>query len=317
MLKRPDENPIHVLLNAAGVPWQASRAALAGRYGVRPHPAYQWDVIEIDTLPPVVKGLMWPLSVQAFPQFSPHLPATEFSGAAYFGEDARENLRLTAKQLAPRFGEARIADRYNTVHCEWTFGAAAVSLTVWPADLQRGPMGSNPAHRRDSRLVASCHIAINTGLRPAATPEELAWLSSFVAVDRLRVDDRMTADSIRTLPAEQGELEFVRAPVAELKRLFGFVGHSADRAALIFCHAQLYLVPMAAVVGFHVERVLPARGRGGSRLQVECCTDYERLATKRLKISSADGVEDLNELAAAISAATGKPFELGKYVYDD
>jgi hypothetical protein len=314
---RPDENPIHSVLNAAGVPWQSSRAALVGRYGIRPHPAYQWDVIEIDTLQPVVNGLIWPLSVQAFPQFSPHLPATEFSGVTYFGDDARENLRRTAKQLAPKLGEPRIADRHNTVHCAWNFGAAAISLTAWPPDLQRGPMGSNPAHRRDPRLVASCHVAINTGFRKAATAEELAWLNTFVPVDRIRIDDRMTVDSVRALPAEQSELEFVREPVADLKRLFGFVGCSADRAALIFCHAQFYLVPMAAVIGFRVERVLPARGRGGSRLYVECRTDYESLTTKRLKISAADGVEDLNDLASAISAATNKPFELGNYVYDD
>jgi hypothetical protein len=314
---RPDENPIHLVLNAVGVPWQSSRATLAGRYGIRPHPAYQWDVIEIDTRQPVVKGLIWPLSAQAFPQFSPHLPATEFSGAAYFGDDARENLRLTAKQLAPKLGEPQIADRHNTLHCAWAFGAAAISLTSWPPDLQRGPMGTNPAHRRDPRLVASCHVAINTGFRKAATAEELVWLNSFVPVDRIRVDDPMAADSIRGLPAEQSELEFVREPVADLKRICGFVGCSADRAALIFCHAQLYLVPMDAVIGFRVERVLPARGGGGSRLEVECRTNYEGLRTKRLKISSAHGVEDLNDLASAISAATDKPFELGKYVYDD
>jgi hypothetical protein len=314
---RPDENPIHLILNAAGMPWQSSRAALAGRYGIRRHPAYQWEVIEIDTRQPVVKGLMWPLSVQAFPQFSPHMPATEFSGVTYFGDDARENLRRTANELAPKLGEARIADRHNTVHCEWTFGAAAISLTSWPPDLQRGPMGNNPAHRRDPRLVTSCHVAINTGFRKAASAEDLMWLTSFVPVDRIRVDDRMTPDSIREVPAEQSELEFVREPVADLTRLFGFVGHSADRAALIFCHAQLYLVPMAAVIGFHVERVLPARGRGGSRLYVECRTDYQSLATKRLKLSAADGVEDLNDLASAISAATDRPFDLASYVYDD
>jgi hypothetical protein len=178
-------------------------------------------------------------------------------------------------------------------------------------------MGTNPAQRRDPRLVASCHVAINTGFRKAATAEELVWLNSFAAVDRIRIDDRVAADSLRALPAEQSELEFVREPVADLRRIFGFVGCSADREALIFCHAQLYLVPMAAVIGFRVERVLPARGGGGSRLEVECRTDYESLRTKRLKISAADGVEDLNDLASAISAATNKPFELGKYVYDD
>ena len=108
----------------------------------------------------------------------------------------------------------------------------------------------------------------------------------------------------------------MREPVAELARIFGFVGYSADRAALIFWHTQLYLVPMADVIGFRVERVLPAKGSGGSRLYVECRTNYQDLTTKRLLISSAKGVEDSNDLASALSTATGKPFELGDYGYD-
>ena len=102
---RPDANPIHAILDAAEVPWRSTRAALHERYGSRAHPAYQWEIIDIETTRPVAAGLIWPLCVQVSQQFSPHMPATEFTGIISFGADARENLGLTAEQFLPRLGE--------------------------------------------------------------------------------------------------------------------------------------------------------------------------------------------------------------------
>ena len=312
---RPDENPIHALLNAAGVSWRLPRAALAARYGIRQHPAYGWDVIEIRTPQPIVKGLLWPLSVQVFSQFSPDVPATDFSGITSIGDDARENLLASMNELGARLGEPKFADNSNTLSRRWAFGAAALSLTVWPPEMQRRPL-TNPAHKRDPRLKTGCHVLIKTGWRKAVTAGELGWLNSFVPIDRISVYRNITVDSAYGLPAEQSELEFVREPRNEMASFFGFIGCSADRAALIFCHAQLYLVPMTDVIGFHVDRIRPAKGAGGSRLHVDCRPNYRGARTKRLLISAADGVEDSNGLASAISSATGKPLELGDYVYD-
>ena len=146
---------------------------------------------------------------------------------------------------------------------------------------------------------------------------ELSWLNGFVPVGRVQVGGQITASTAYVSPASENELEFVREPVAELAHIFGSVGHSPDRDALIFWHAQLYLVPMADIVGFRVDRVRPARGPGGSQLDVECRTNYQGVATKRLMISSAPGVEDSNDLASVLSTVTGKPFRLGNYAYDD
>jgi hypothetical protein len=314
---RPDDNPVLKTLNAAGVPWQMPRSELAARFGVRPHPAYQWDVIAIQTDRPIVDGLLYPLSAQVFPQFSPHLPATEFSGVTYFGNDARRNLELTAKQLAGRLGNAKIADRYNTVHCEWNFGAASISLLSWPPDLQRIPMNNNPAHKRDPRLAVGCSIAIKTGFRLKPTAQERVWLKSFVPLHAIDVEPNVTPDSPRTQAAPQGELEFIREPVEGSDRIFGFMGHSADGAALIFCRSELYLVSMERVARFTVDRIQPARGRGGSRLSVECATDYDAVSSKELRIASAAGIDDLNELGAQLAAATNKPCETRSDLYDD
>lgn len=311
----PDGNPIRSLLDDAGIPWRLSRAALARRFGLRRHPAYGTDIIEIRTARPIVDGLLWPLSVRVLPQFSPRLPATEFSGAVHFGEAARDNLRLSEEQLTARLGPAQSTGNANTLGRRWSFGAAALSLTVWPADLQHRP-APNPAHEAEPRLKSGCHLWIETGFRTAATARELAWLEGFVPIAPIGVPPRIGPGSVLTTAAEPSELEFVREPAPDLPRLFGRIGCSNDGAALIFCHAQLYLVPLREVIGFRVERLLPGRGSGGSRLFVECRSGCPGVSRKRLLVSSAAGPDESNELARVLAAATGKPFELGDYACD-
>ena len=310
-------NPIHKLLDDLCVPWRLPRAALAERYDIREHPAYQWDVIAIEASPPIVQGLMWPLSVQVLPQFSPAMPATRFSAVTRVGDDAHENLRHCLKQLAPRLGSPETTDNANTLGKRWTFGTASLRLTVWPPELQRWPT-TNPSHDREPRLKTACHLSIETGWRGAASPTELKELASFTSIGAIQLDDRrITALSADTSPAEQSELEFVRTPIAELAHIFGFIGQSADRVVLIFWHRQLYLVPMPDVIGFRVDRFVRGKGPGGARLYVECRTTYDDLATKRLLITEAPGADDLNSYAEKIAKATGKPFTLGQHWPDD
>jgi hypothetical protein len=310
-------NPIHTLLNELHVPWRLPRAALAERYGIRQHPAYQWDVIAIETAPPILQGLMWPLDVQVRPQFSPAMPATHFSAIARIGEDAHENLRHCAAELAPKLGEPEIVDSANTQGKCWMFGAASLRLTVWPPELQRWPT-TNPSHEREPRLKTACHLSIDTGWRKSVSPEEVTQLASFVRLGRTKLwDRRITATSADAAAAEQSELEFVREPIAAFAHLFGAVGHSADRTMLIFWHRQLYLVPMVDIIRFHVDRLVPAKGPGGAKLYVECRTNYEGLASKRLPIAEADGTDDLNRFTETIAKATSKPFTLSQYWPDN
>lgn len=303
-------NPIHVLLDSIGLPWREPRAALTERHGVTPHPAYGWAEVQIPTPRPLVEGLLWPLSIQALPQFPPDLPATGFSGVTWFREDARENVRRTAEQLEPALGRAPIADHHNTVRCQWSFGAASISLMAWPPDRQ-SHSGSNPSQEREPRLVTGCHVAIETGWRKRATARERSWLETFAPIAPLPLDEGVTAASALTTPAWGSQLAFVREPVPGLERIFGFVGVSADGAAFIFQHAQLFLVPMDDLVGFHVVRVLPAKGGGGSWIEVQC-----RGLEGRLPLCRAAGPDDLTGLAQRIAAATGKPLDLGGYQYD-
>jgi len=313
------ENPIHALLDTAGVPWRSTRSTLVQRYGIREHPSYLSEVIEIAETRALVKDLLWPMSAQVLPQFSPHMPAVEFSGVVSVGNDARKNLRRVERQLTPRLGEPETSDTSNTVARRWRFGAASLTLTAWPRDLERPSRWptSNPAHDRDPRLKTGCLVWLKTGFRLAATREETAKLSSFVRVGPIGMDDQVAVASAYASPASQYEVEFVREPLVDAAGIFGFVGQSADHTAVIFRHAQLYLVPMADVIGFHVERLKPAKGPGGSRLNVECRTGYREYPTKQLLISAQRDVEGSNELAAVLAGATGKPYEIGRYFADD
>ncbi|MCA3080218.1 MAG: hypothetical protein ING71_15680 [Rhodocyclaceae bacterium] len=309
-------NPVHSLLDQAGIPWRETRRTLIDQFGIEKHPAYGWDVINFSADANLVGGMIYPLSAQAFPQFSTAYPATEFSSVCYFGEDERKNIQKAAKQLARKLGPAPVAVKYNTLHCEWKFGAASVSLTTWPADMQRGPAPNNPSQKKDPRLVKGCHLNIQTGFCPAPTPPERAWLDSFVPVCSIQVPGNTHSFEPVTTPPHQSELEFVREPGVALERVFGKLGVSADRAALIFSQAQTYIVPVVDLVGFRTERLQPAKGPGGSYLQVECRTHYAGQAPKILTICSADGPDDLNEITQKIAAATGRPFSLSKYYAD-
>lgn len=310
----PVENPIHGALDAAGIPWLATRSELAARYGVRRHAAYEWDVIEIDTTPPIIGGLLWPLSAEVQPQFPLHLPATQFTGLVHVGDDAFENFRVGMARFALALGPGETCSSANSIEYRWSHGAARLGLIVWPPAMQQWVF-TNPAHDRDARLKTACLLSIDTGFRPAATPAERAWLATFEAVDRIETGG-ISETTARKSPASQPELEYVRDPPAEAAPLFGAVGLSADRLALIFYGAQLYLIAVDDVIGFHVARSLPAKGPGGSRLEVECRTRCAGLESKRVIITGSQGTEDLNALAAELSRKTGRPFRLGEYQHD-
>jgi hypothetical protein len=68
-----DGNSIRSLLDAYAVPWRSSRRVLTERFGVRPHPAYQWDIIELTTSTPILDRLLW--GKTSATRLDSHLPA--------------------------------------------------------------------------------------------------------------------------------------------------------------------------------------------------------------------------------------------------
>lgn len=312
---RPDgTNPIHALLDEIGLPWRQPRGLLQERFGITPHTIYGWPVVVPDTKHPLVSGLLHPISVQAFERFAPTLPAIYFTALAWVADDTRANIAHVVEQLAPRLGAAKIGKRYNTLVAGWQSGAAGISLTGWPPEWQ--DERKNPAHAVEPRLATACHITIETGFRSALSERETAWLKSFVPLAQIDPGTTVPLDIIATTPAMEGSLEYVREPAGDLAHVLGRVGHSADRQALIFCHRQLHVIAAEDIIDFQVERTLPAKGGGGSRLLARCRTPAIGIEHKDVSIAEhakPDGITDMGRLVAE---AMGKPLVVGEYFYD-
>ena len=305
-------NPLHAHLNREGFPWQLTRRELAAKFGIRKHPAYDWDVIEIASDRPLVSNLLWPLSAQAFPQFSPNMPAAQFSGVSYVSDDTRENLRAVVSQLQPILGPGNPTSISHCVGHRWYFDDGSVELRAWPPELQRGPI-NNPAHEREPRLKTGCHVEIDTGFRQLANVQEQAWIESFVSIARLP-EQSISGMDLHFASTPQHELEFIRRTAPKFRN--GRIGCSADRSVLIFHAAELYIVPITDIRQFRLARVLPAKGGGGSWLQLDCSCEYDRQMTKSLTICTGRGADDLTDLGTMIAAGVGKRLEILPYEYD-
>ncbi len=301
--------PILAALDQLGLPWRETRAALAERYGVQPHPAYRWEVVETPGRP--VSGLLWPMSVQMLPQFLRGFPPGRLSSVASWGDDAEENIQRAAEEVGRLLGPAHVHTRYNTRTCEWRAGAASVRLVSWPPELQTSRL-TNSAHARDPRIIKGCHVEVETGFRPSPTTEEEVWLESFSPLGSIRGDRLMQRKDVVDLAPPEAQIAFVREPGRHLKKTFGLVGASSDRQALIFCHTQLYLARASSIEAFRVERLLAAKGGGGSYLDVICRTGEADCPTKRLRIHSADEPDALNDSGAALAGFFGAPFQLAE-----
>jgi hypothetical protein len=261
----------------------------------------------------MVDSLLWPLSAQVFPQFSPNMPAAHFSSVSYVNDDARENLRAVVSQLQPILGQGKSTSSSNCVGHRWYFDDSSVELHAWPPELQRGRI-NNPAHEREPRLKTGCHVQIDTGFRQPASVQERTWVESFVPIARLPERSISSEDSHFGTP--QHELEFIRRAEPSFRNTQGSIGCSADRSVLIFHAAELYIVPIADIRQFRLARVLPAKGGGGSWLQVDCSCEYDSQMSKSQTICAGLGADDLTNLGTMIAAGTGKRLEVLPYEYD-
>ena len=258
------------------------------RYGVHTDNPYRWELVPLDVRPPPLPGMLWPFGFQAFPSYSPAMPPVRLSTHISIGDDTEANIASAAKHFARHLGAKAIVDQYNTRRVEWRWGAASVTLIVWPPGLQSGPKLTNPAHDRDPRLVTACSVTVETGWRPPLSPQERAWLDGFVPMGATRnwTPARPRTDLGQTMFAET-QLEFMREPPSDLSRFRGAFGLSSGAEALIFCEDAFYLLPLAQIVAFEVTRTLPARGTGGSAISARCNTGYAACPPRPCKLRKA------------------------------
>lgn len=310
-------SPALAWLDAAELPWRATRAELAARFGVHADNPYRWNLVSLDVRPPPLHSMMWPFGFQAFEHYNPAMPPERLSTHVWVGNDAEANIGHAAAQLARVLGPQPVVDRYNTRRVEWRWGSTLVTLIAWPAVMQSGPNLSNPAHDRDPRLATACSVSVQTGWRPPLSVRDRAWLDGFAPMGPTRnwTPAGPLDPASRVLTAET-LLEFMREPPADVARLHGTFGLSADGEALIVCDDALFVIPLTDVSGFEVRRTLPAKGGGGSNLLAVCDTGYAACPSKSVSVAKGSGADDLNDAAANLAAAAGKPFTLGEYDYD-
>ena len=260
-----------------------------------------------------IKGLIRPLYFQLSEHFSPQVPAIELIGDAYYAPDEGTNIRRVAKELSAFLGPANVDDHLNTLRAIWTFDRARVRLLAWPSEKQRPRSSWEKQDERDPRLKLGCYITIHTGFLPSASEAEQVQFETFVPICSL--PPSRGVGTIDSWYVNQNELEFVRKPTAfpEIGRK---IGTSSDWSALIFRATDLFIFKMASVQAVYVERTQPAKGPGGSLLQIEILTDYPGISVKRITVCESTGADDLNEIGEVVANATGKPLKLSPYYSD-
>ncbi|QYE36403.1 hypothetical protein KZX46_11040 [Polymorphobacter sp. PAMC 29334] len=306
-------NPIHRLLDESGLPWREPRRLVEAR-GISKDPAYQRDaMLFADAARP--EGFMQPWWARVFERYAPDMPMVCFNGLVWFADDAAINIHRAADFFAARLGPAVVGQQYNTLVCRWQAGTASLQLQSWPPAWQ-SPALTNAAYVRDPRLATACSVTLLTGFRLPLSPTEERWVADFRPIAEIRRFETAMSGELRETAPRETEVEYAREPGDYLATVQNQVGVPPDRAALILCTHQLFVVPVGDVVGFEVLRSLPAKGGGGSTLWVHCRTTCPGVAYKRLHVAEHDKPDGIGPLGQKLAAIFGKPCEISPY-FDD
>jgi hypothetical protein len=309
-------NPIHLWFDETGFPWERTRGEWIRLCGLKrdaEDPMDRWIECEYSL---GMEGWTQSLQTRVYEGLSMDYPATHFGSFISLGDDARANIDYVQQTLSRFLGVAPITTHDDgTLRCRWAFGPANVELQAHYLPLKRYFHPPAEGH--------ACRILIDTGWRPSLTPQERIWLDGFIPLATLPFPPEVTLANFDNVPVKPEQMQFVRAPTeAGVSRVFGSIGLSADKAALLFCSSSwggagwFYIVPMTKVLRFSVERLVPARGGGGSKLFLKCSADTATDRSMILTICEAPGPDDLNALAEQIAGALQRPLELEEYSSD-
>ena len=289
-------NPVQRALDDQGVPWRTSTRDLVARFGSSPHPSYDWDVIPVAGAGAGLEGMIFPIAANAFRSSSTQPPDLFFT-CVWVSDDPLENIRIAAESFCTLLGPAEIGRKANTVSCAWTAGPAGITLTVWPPSLQSF-VSRNRAHERDPRLVTACRVAFSPGYRRAASEREARWIDTAFVVLHLPGSGAKTAAArlatARPLPTT---VEFARDPVPRCAELQGTVSLSQDGAALIVCDRELLVIPLEQVLAVAVRKLSPAKGPGGSWLELVCQDPASAGGETAIRLASGRRPDELDAAA--------------------
>lgn len=303
------------VLCQAGLPILTPVENLLASSAIGLHPAYQWEGIWLQESRPLLPAnALWPWFWRRDDRYAASLPPVEFSTHVWLSDDARANIEAVVHMLSRVLGASSIPARYNTLEATWRDGACNVQALVFPASTTLGRT-SNPSHDREPRLKTACHVSVRTGFIPSLTLEEMR------AAETAQLHVSLNGVLPSAVPTAQSgppmfTLEFARRPEPSMNELATGVSTSADRELLFYQGRYLYVFPMGAVRSIDVVRMKPAKGSGGSWIEISVGGIEGGLPAKSVIAAEAAGPDDLSQLASEVAKALGKPLNLKPYGYD-
>jgi hypothetical protein len=310
-------NRIWHFLHTAGVPWCDSYRALRKKCGVTHIACYDELMIVMPATLPVVRDLFMPLGFARSDAHHPDLPVLHVSGCHFRTAVPAVNFFDLKHALDPFLGDGMDASVSNTASWQWRDGAAAVSLTIWPPELNT-EYGPNSFHEREPRLATACTLSISTGLHMPLTDAERSGLADMQPVLAKDPGAVVTAERCGRLEdIRQYELPYARRHAGDFGLPETHICLTADRRMLVAGSAQvLLLLPVADITGIYVNRILPARSSGYASLGVTLRTGVRWCPRKSFTLATRPEADDFNTDAATLATLLGVPLELGAYSND-
>ena len=302
-------------LYEAGLPILTPVAELLESSAIGRHPAYQWEGVWLrESRPLLPVNTLWPWFWRRDERYAASLPPVEFSTHVWLGDDAKENIEAALHMLSRVLGPTSIQARYNTLEATWHDGARSVQALVFPPGKNLGK-SNNPSHDREPRLKTACHVSVRTGYMPPLTLEEMRAAKTaklHVALDGVLPSAFPTAFSGPPVHT----LEFARRPEPSMNELAAGVSISADKELFFYQGRHLYVFPVGAVRSIDVVRMKPAKGGGGSWIEISVDGIRPESPAKSVVAAEAAGPDDLSQIASEVAVALGKPLNLKPYAYD-
>lgn len=290
--------PLQRHLDAIGLPWRATYAELVARFGVTVDSAKGSRVIRVASTRPFMRGMLHPLQVRAVDGCEPGAPVGPFETLVSFGLGAAVNFRQAILLLQPVLGDGVAEDL--RVHA-WRFGHDSVTLHIGD------DAGADP------RMRAACRLTlVIAGRRPSALGNRVGRLG-FIPI--LQFDEGLQQTTIYR-PSLKHLRDYRRKPSSQDAGLYRWVGWSADRSTLIVFNNDLFMIPVGDIVRLEVTRIVPARGGGGSMLDLVCRAARPGANERWIEIATGPHADALTDVATRIADALDKPLVLRPYEYD-
>lgn len=303
----PDDAPnaIQHMTSKIGLPWTRSRRDLLAQFGLGQAPVGDRAVCLLPDGMLRLDGLL-AASCHEFDWDTPLAPGS-WQALIGIGRDPLLNMEYARDQIARHLGPAPISTVFDRLNCGWQAGRCTVELSTYPPEWR----SDRPAPiYRDPRIRSACHIAITPRHRIALSPQELAWV-------------RTASQAIKACPVPQASrdrlwfdhCDYTRAMPSGAPK--AWLSLSADGRAVMIRDNDLVVMPRDRALHLRLQRIMPAKGGGGSHLMLVHLRDRLSRGIAELGLIGVWGTEiDLEPAARQIARALDLGLVISPPQYD-